>query len=853
MPDIILEINPINPIILEIQNFSVNFGTGGGGGATNLSYTASPTEGQVNSDTGTDAVIPASTVTNAGLFLPAEKSKLAGVETGAQVNNISDVNATDLTDGGDTNLHIHDSRYYTEGEVNTLLTSKENTITAGTTAQYYRGDKTFQTLDKTAVGLANVDNTSDLNKPVSTATQTALNLKVTTNTAITGATKTKITYDSKGLVTAGADATASDFNVDTTGFKVVTDTNLQTHLQSSDTALLNARGTGVRFGGIVTLAGATTVNVTAGAGEILDNTDAINPTYTKITWTAQTAVALATLSPTITYWYFDDNSNVIKQQTAAPTISERRTKIFLFRTSYTASTINAITGISSEATPLQQAISSIRDFSSAVGSIKTLGLDPTFSGANRKLKITSGDLFSFGSNYEISYTNPHIVTSPTFDTGVSSIFRYAIPSGVIATDQTDIQVANYAPAGVVTAIPGASSRAGIHYVFKFPGSTGNVRIVYGDNFYNTVALAIADLSETKARTLAPSTFSTAFLLGAVIATKAETSLINATFVSTNKFGGFGGSAGVTGVATTTLQQAYNNSTTPEILTGTTQGALSIRRGSASDSDAVFETLNGAGTVATTIRGDGVPTATSDLTTKAYVDSGLLTKENTITAGTTGQYYRGDKTFQTLDKTAVGLGNVDNTSDANKPISTATQTALNAKQDTLVSGTNIKTINSTTILGSGNINTGIVYTYVSGEATVVNSGASDVVVASVTIPANFLQVNDFIEIKTFAQGPGTVTGSGAIWVRWLTTTPSFTDLYTLFSTTINSYFMQKNVLVRNTSIVSENVTSAGSGYAVLGSLITPTIDRTVAQTIQLVFRTQATTFTLYNFIVQVYRP
>lgn len=54
------------------------------------------------------------------------------------------------------------------------------------------------------------------------------------------------------------------------------------------------------------------------------------------------------------------------------------------------------------------------------------------------------------------------------------------------------------------------------------------------------------------------------------------------------------------------------------------------------------------------------------------------------------------------KTEVGLGNVDNTSDANKPVSTATQTALNAKQDTLVSGTNIKTINGSSLLGSGNL-------------------------------------------------------------------------------------------------------------------------------------------------------
>ncbi|WP_177209578.1 hypothetical protein [Flavobacterium sp. LPB0248] len=57
------------------------------------------------------------------------------------------------------------------------LSGKENTIAAGTTTQYFRGDKTWQTLDKTAIGLSNVDNTNDLNKPVSTATQTALNLK----------------------------------------------------------------------------------------------------------------------------------------------------------------------------------------------------------------------------------------------------------------------------------------------------------------------------------------------------------------------------------------------------------------------------------------------------------------------------------------------------------------------------------------------------------------------------------------------------------------------------------------------------------------------------------------------------
>ena len=75
---------------------------------------------------------------------------------------------------------------------------------------------------KTALALNNVDNTSDANKPVSTATQTALDLKVDENAAITGATKTKITYDAKGLVTAGADATTADI-ADSTKRSYVTD------------------------------------------------------------------------------------------------------------------------------------------------------------------------------------------------------------------------------------------------------------------------------------------------------------------------------------------------------------------------------------------------------------------------------------------------------------------------------------------------------------------------------------------------------------------------------------------------------------------------------------------------------
>lgn len=46
----------------------------------------------------------------------------------------------------------------------------------------------------------------------------------------------------------------------------------------------------------------------------------------------------------------------------------------------------------------------------------------------------------------------------------------------------------------------------------------------------------------------------------------------------------------------------------------------------------------------------------------------------------------------------GLNNVDNTSDTSKPVSTLTQTALNLKQITLVSGVNISTVNGVSLLG-----------------------------------------------------------------------------------------------------------------------------------------------------------
>lgn len=61
---------------------------------------------------------------------------------------------------------------------------------------------------------------------------------------------------------------------------------------------------------------------------------------------------------------------------------------------------------------------------------------------------------------------------------------------------------------------------------------------------------------------------------------------------------------------------------------------------------------------------------------------------------TMQYISGGWKSRTVSeaKTTLGLNNVDNTSDANKPVSTATQTALDAKQDENAADTTIWRVN-----------------------------------------------------------------------------------------------------------------------------------------------------------------
>lgn len=107
------------------------------------------------------------------------------------------------------------------------------------------------------------------------------------------------------------------------------------------------------------------------------------------------------------------------------------------------------------------------------------------------------------------------------------------------------------------------------------------------------------------------------------------------------------------------------------------GALAAKATPFDISTAINNLVNGAPGLLDTLAELGAALG-NDPNFAATITTALSGKEATLTAGTSAQYYRGDKTWQTLNKAAVGLGNVDNTSDIAKPISTLTQAALNAK-------------------------------------------------------------------------------------------------------------------------------------------------------------------------------
>jgi len=96
----------------------------------------------------------------------------------------------------------------------------------------------------------------------------------------------------------------------------------------------------------------------------------------------------------------------------------------------------------------------------------------------------------------------------------------------------------------------------------------------------------------------------------------------------------------------------------------------------------------------------------------------------------------DDAVAAIDKTSVGLGNVDNTSDANKPVSTAQQTALNGKTNTSVIAYTESSATATKRyeIGDQFILSGVLYT---ATAIIANGG-------TITVGTNCTESDTIVE-------------------------------------------------------------------------------------------------------------
>lgn len=339
------------------------------------------------------------------------------------------------------------------------------------------------------------------------------------------------------LVAAGTVA-AADVTFNPSGLDVLTATDMQALGAEIDSALLDARTTGIRYGGDISDLGAGVIRIAAGAGAILDNTTPSAPTYSAVTW-AQTDIDLSALDDV--YFIKVNSAGTVSASVLEPSHSEYREAIWLHRVSIRS---GVVSGWSPIVMPTQQLSGQIWDIWRALGFLKD-GLVIEAASTDLSIKHSAGDIYLAGANFYTDPTNPHelelALNNPI-------TFRHVLQDGTQGSDVTQLDVANYDNAGVITAIGGGSTACTIFTLMLFP-SSANYRFFYGQTVYANVDAAFDALREGTYTPTLPASYDNAVTLGWVIAEKNATDLSDGTqiLITSNKFGLVGGSIATSGV------------------------------------------------------------------------------------------------------------------------------------------------------------------------------------------------------------------------------------------------------------------------------------------------------------------
>lgn len=357
---------------------------------------------------------------------------------------------------------------------------------------------------------------------------------------------------------------------------------------------------GIYSGGLVEInSDPTKINIYAGKGVIVDDwTNPEAPIPVDVEWPDMIGVGVTyRITSTFSVIAIDINSQVVQFNTY-PTPSEKRVVITLVALAHTGLTV--INNVNPYYSVMPSPISQFRDFQDEIGVINS-GNVISANGANLLINKSFGSIHGRGFGYLINPKEPNDVPIAA---QVGATFQYRTQTGVATGNVTSIDVNNYDLNGTVTAIGGGSNSSTNQRVYLFPN--GNIRIQYGQTVYSTLEGATAAIPRESF-----STFQNIAVFGiliGVISVKHGSTALNsstqAVFTPASKFGELFVGASSSGNSTTTLQQAYDNSVTPEIITNSTLGAFSLKRGSAADTDNVIEIYNSAGTLTFRVRGDG---------------------------------------------------------------------------------------------------------------------------------------------------------------------------------------------------------------------------------------------------------